>query len=253
VRRLLLLGSIVLALAAVLPSSGEAKSLLSFTGDRIGDFWLDQSAPGAITEVPDPAGSGETVFKFTVGDNDETGYSGNPRAELISPDLIGPGDELWARARFLFPRNFPRVPGWLNVLQGPFGDPGSGSPPFSIKVAGNALEWQRNETYQYDVPWAMRLPRGHWVNVLVHTRFADHGFVELWVDGRHVSFFSHSHWNPHRERPTTRLWMSTADDTNYGDHNAMYLQSYRKGGMFPSVTLFQGPLRIGPTRASVRG
>lgn len=243
----------MLALALAVSTSGEAKGVPSFSGTTVRAFWLDQGAPGAISEVPDPTGSGETVFKLTVDDDDETGYSGNPRAELISPDVIGPGDEIWARARFFFPRNFPRVPGWLNVLQGPFGDPGSGSPPFSIKVAGNRLEWQRNENYRFDVPWDIRLPRGRWVDVLVHTLFAERGFVELWVDGHQVTFFDHSEWNPRHERPTTRVWMRTADDTNYGDHNAFYLQNYREGGMFPSATLFHGPLYLGPTRASLGG
>jgi hypothetical protein len=45
--------------------------------------------------------------------------------------------------------------------------------------------------------------------------------------------------------------METMDSSNNAKPNSLYLQSYRKRGMFPSLTIYHGPLRIGTTRASV--
>jgi hypothetical protein len=236
-------------------AGGSPSSPPPFHGDRIGDFWVAQSAPGAIAEVRDPTGRRRTVFRFRVGDRDQTAPGEpNPRAELISPRAISGGDELWWSAEFLLPRRFPdRVPEWLNLVQGPYGKPWLGPPPWFVKVAGGRIVWQRNATYDWDVPWQMPLVRGRWVKLLVHARFARRGFVEMWVDGRRVTFFERSIWNPSNHRPTRRLRMRLKDRANYDGPNSIYLQSYRKRGMFPSVTVYHGPLRIGPTRASVSG
>ena len=229
---------------------------LSFLGDQIGDFAVAQSAPGAITEVPDPAGSGESVFKMTVSDND--GYpvtpTENPRAELISPFTIEAGDEFWWSAKFFLPEEFPSsTPNFVTLLQGPFGPPAAGTPPFHIEANSGVLKWQRNATYGWDIPWQMPEVRNQWVDVTVHTRFASNGFVELWIDGQQVTFFASSSYNPRHIAPTTRLEMATLDSSNNGGPQALFLQQYRKKGMYPSLTVFQGPLTIGTTREAVAG
>ena len=45
--------------------------------------------------------------------------------------------------------------------------------------------------------------------------------------------------------------MATRDRSNDEGANFTVIQSYRKAGMFDSVSLFQGPMAIGKTRASV--
>jgi hypothetical protein len=47
--------------------------------------------------------------------------------------------------------------------------------------------------------------------------------------------------------------MATMDASNSGSTNSVYLQSYRKVGMFSSLTSYEGPLTIGRTMASVGG
>jgi hypothetical protein len=225
-----------------------------FQALHLRDFWLNQSAPGAITEVPDPAGSGESVFKFTVGDNDMLNITPNPRGELLSPSTIKSGQEFWWSTKFFLPSEFPSsVPGWMNLMQGPYGSPFNGSPPFHIEVNGTHIQWARNATYGWDVPWQMPLVKNTWISILVHERFASDGFTEMWVNGAPVTFFSGSTYNPHKVAPTTQLQYQTMDSSNNGATNSLYLQSYRKKGMFPSVTSYEGPLRIGTTRTSVGG
>lgn len=247
------IGSTAAASARPLVASSSSSHPL-FNGARIDDFLLDQSAPGAITEVPDPTGSGQTVFKMTVADGDVYPITptDNPRAELLSPRKVHPGHQYWWSAKFLLPGDFPSsVPGWVTVLEGPYGAPADGTPPWHIEINRNHIQWSRNRSYDWDVPWRMPLVRDRWVRVLVHFRFARHGFVAMWVDGHRVTFFGRKTYNPGREPSTRRLRMMTMDSSNDGGVNSIAILSYRKAGMFPSLTIYQGPTKLGPTRASV--
>jgi hypothetical protein len=113
------------------------------------------------------------------------------------------------------------------------------------------LIWQRNDSYDYDIAWQMPLPRGRWVDVVMPQRFAADGFVEMWVDGRQVTFFESSSHNPNDEAPTQRLEMATVDHSNGGGANHAKIMQYRQAGMFDSATLYFGSLLLGKTRASV--
>jgi Polysaccharide lyase len=237
------------------PSSRDGSGLL-FRATHLRDFWVRQSAPGAITEAPDPAGSGETVFKLVVSDDDvyPVTPTENPRAEMLSPNTIEAGDEIWWSAKFFLPGDFPSsTPNFVTLLQGPYGPPWAGTPPFHIEVNGGVIKWQRNSTYGWDIPWQMPLVRGRWVNFMIHERFGADGWVEMWVDGQPITFFAGGTVNPSQIAPTQHLAMATMDSSNDGQPNSIYLQSYRKKGMFPSLTVYHGPLTIGTTRASVGG
>ena len=78
------------------PTPNPTSNLL-FKATHLNEFWLNQSAPGTVTEVPDPAGSGESVFQMTVNNKDVYPITPteNPRAELLSPETIKPGEEFW--------------------------------------------------------------------------------------------------------------------------------------------------------------
>jgi hypothetical protein len=235
------------------PSEGTPAGRL-FTGVKISDFALNQSAPGAITEVADPSGGTQKALQMTVANSDVYPLTptDNPRAQLLSPDLFEPGDEFWWHSKFFLPANFPdEVPGWMGVLEGPYGAPFDGAPPFSIQLHGHTMGWQRNSTYGYDIPWETPIVRDEWIDVLVHCRFGSAGFVELWINGEQITFFAHSPYNPRREKATTRLNMATEDSSNDGGTNFAVIQSYRQSGILDSVSLLQGPMLIGTTRASV--
>lgn len=239
--------------AARVPSSAPGELL--FEGRRIEDFF-NQSAPGAVSEVPDPAGVRPRALRLTVDDSDVAPVTPteDPRAQLGSPAVAAPGDEFWWSFSFFLPHSFPaQVPDWLLVAEGPYGRPWNGSPPVSVGIGGDEMGWQRNATYGYDVPWSQPFERGKWTDVLMHVRFAGDGFVEIWVDGEQVTFFGPDSVNPNDEPETTRLEMATRDASNDVGENFVILQNYREAGMFDSVTVFHGPTRVGTTRASVEG
>lgn len=229
---------------------------LLFDGAHLRDFAALEMAPRAITEVPDPLGSGDTVLKMTVDDDDVAPVTPteDPRAQALSPKMISEGDEFWLETEFLIPESFPpQVPGWLSLVS-IYGPPYSGSSPWQVGLGGREMSWQRNEQYGYDVPWRQPLIRGQWVKVLLHERFDSHGWVEMWIDGQPITFFARgSSYNPDHHSPTRRLQMATVDGSNDGGPNAAKIMQYREVGMFESATVYFGPLKIGTSRAAVSG
>jgi hypothetical protein len=229
------------------PPSTPAEAPI-FEGTEIGDFEEIQSAPMAITEVLDPLGSGEHVFKMTV-DNDDVAPvtpTENPRAQALSPDVVEAGDEFWLTTKFMIPTNYPAVTGWLSLLS-VYGAPYFGSSPWSIGVEGSKLSWMRNSTYHYDVPWEEPLRKGVWITVLTHERFATDGWVEMWIDGNQVTFFSG------KPAATQKLEMQTMDRSNNGGGNSVRIAQYREADMFETGTLYFGAVKLGESRESVAG
>jgi hypothetical protein len=238
---------------ATTPPSTNPGSELLFSGSRIRDFGLLQEAPNAITEVPDPLGSGESVLKMTVNDKDVAPITptDNPRAQALSPDIINQGQEFWLSTKFLIPSDFPTVPGWMSLVS-IYGAPFAGSSPWQVEVVGNNLQWARNASYGWDVPWQTPFARGQWTTILLHEKFASNGFVEMWVNGAPVNFFS-SGYNPSRHAATQHLEMKTVDSSNNGGANAAKIMQYRKAGMFQTASVYFGALKVGASRASVGG
>ncbi len=240
--------------AASPASESKSNPDVLFYGDSVSDFAMNQSAPGAVSEVADPAGSGQSVLKMSVANSDVAPVTptADPRAQLLSPSIINNGDEFWWSGKFFLPADFPdSVPGWLTVMEGPYGEPFDGTPPWHIEINDDHIQWTRNDTYDYDVPWQMPLVRNKWIDVVVHERFAADGWVEMWIDGQQITFFGPGSYNPRREASTTHLAMATRDRSNDEGANFTVIQSYRKAGMFSSVSLLQGPMAIGRTRAAV--
>lgn len=257
---LALTGSPFAAQARQVPDSTASASRggLLFNGDHIRDFDEILAAPHAITEVPDPLGGGETVLKMTVDDGDVAPITPteNPRAQAVSPSMIHAGDEFWLRTEFLIPESFPsQVPGWL-ALVSVYGPPHDGSSPWQIDLSGRHMLWERNEHYDFDTPWKQPLVRGKWVSVLLHERFDDDGWVEMWIDGRPITFFASGMSdsdNRNDHAPTRRLQMATADWSNDEGPNSARTGQYREEGMFETETIYFKALKIGTSRAAVGG
>lgn len=237
-------------------SSGKETPGVLFRGLRLRDYSI-QAAPGAVEEVPDPLGSGATVFRMTVNDDHVAPLTPteDPRAQLLSPEIIESGLEFWASTKILLPTDFPDPRSWprgswLQLLQ-IYGPPWKGSPPVSVGVDRSGLVWQRNSTYDWDVPWRMPLVKGRWVDVLLHERFSSDGFVELWIDGQQLTFFNGGEGNYNDLLPTSTLAMATMDRANGSSANSFFLQSYRERGFVGTLTTYHWPLIVGTSRAAI--
>lgn len=223
-----------------------------FVGQEVADYDRMEAAPGAITKVPDPAGSGELVFKFTVNDDDvyPVTPTEDPRAQLLSPDIIVEGAEFWLRAAFYLPADFPSgLPpgGWWALMELAYGPPYNEASPMPLTVKGNPglIGWQRNETHNFDAPWNMPLVKEQWIETLIRGLYSEEGWVEMWVNGGRVTFFDPGHpfvHNPNGIAPTQRLPTATRDKSNFEKPNSSRLASYRKAGMFEEATLYHKPL-----------
>ncbi|MBN9623050.1 MAG: heparin lyase I family protein [Actinobacteria bacterium] len=231
--------------------SGEGGTTF-FEGSKISDYAMLQEAPGAITEVPDPAGSGESVMKMTVSNNDVAPITptDNPRAQALSPNIIENGQEFWLQTKFFLPPELPSIPGWMGLVA-IYGAPFAGSGPWGVEIVENELRWQRNGNYQWDIPWNAPLEKGKWTTVLLHEKFASNGWVEMWINGEQITFFKTHRFNPLHEPETTRLQMQTMDSSNNGAPNAAKIMQYREAGMFSMASVYFGSLNLGTTRASV--
>lgn len=233
--------------------SSLAATDVLFNATKPSDYNLIQAAPGAVNQVPDPLGQMKgNVISLTVHDNDELNITPNPRAELLSKNIIQPGQEFWTSSNVMIPSNFPTIPadGWLS-LEEIFGQPFSGPSPWGVRVYGDQLQWSRNATYGYDVPFSMPLQKNHWYHVVTHEKFGTDGFIEEWIDGQQITFFANSPYNPHNVAPTTRLNMQTMDSTNNQEPNYIKISNYRKKGMFDVGTVYYGPLIVANTQAAV--
>jgi hypothetical protein len=222
------------------PPTTSSNSELLFSGSRIRDFALTQAAPGAITEVPDPLGSGEGVMKFTVQDQDVAPITPteNPRAQLVSPDLIRSGQEFWLQAKFMIPADMPTIPGWMSLVS-VYGAPYAGSSPWCIGIVGNNLA---------------PLQRGQWTTILLHERFASDGFVEMWVNGQPITFFAPgTSYSQTSRTATSHLGMKTMDSSNGGGLNSVRISQYREAGMFQTATVYWAGVKLGTSRAAVGG
>jgi hypothetical protein len=227
---------------------------LLFDGARIDDFGLIQAAPNAITEVPDPAGSDEQVLKLTVDDGDVAPITPteNPRAQALSPGVIHDGDDFWLETKFLLPKDLPEIPSWFGLVS-IYGAPFDGPSPWCIEINENEFRWQRNGNSDWDIPWRAPLIKGSWVTILTHERFAEDGFIEMWVNGEQITFFQPGNHNPDHHPQTTRLQMATMDSSNYAAPNAAKIMQYRKVGMFKTASVYFDHLKLGKTRAAVEG
>jgi hypothetical protein len=242
------------------PTQATAETF--FSGRTASDFEVDHSAPGAISEtrglVPATArvGGGSSVIAMTVNNADVYPITPteNPRAELVSPPIVKPGEEVWLHTRFMVPTDYPAVSegGWVSLVSF-YGAPFNGPSPWHLELCGERLQWQRNGDYSWDIPYEAPLVRGKWTDVLVHEKLSGEGFIEMWIDGQQIDFFTSGGFNPDHEAPTDRLEMATSDASNGAGANAAKIMQYRDAGMFETGTIYFEGLELGPTRASVGG
>jgi hypothetical protein len=245
------------------PSAGTAssKSNLIFAPTSLADYQEIQSRPGAFVETVDPLGSGKPCLQLTVLNTDGTPITPteDPRGHVITPALWYPNAGFWGSVELFFPNTFPAlVENKFFQCFEYFGLPFEGSAPFSIFLRKEEGEefycWQRNATYEFDMPWAYQalLRRGAWEKVLFRVVAEEGGWIELWWNGVQIEFFNPAFtFNPKGHERTKRLVMKTVDASNNKGSGHLYTGQYRKKGLFETATNFFTHPKIGLTKASV--
>jgi hypothetical protein len=218
-----------------------------------GDFkyglsnWPGRIHPERISIVDDPVlGSARKVAKFTVYDAD-VGPTSNPRAQLEAPANMSEGNEYWVGWSSLLPSDFPAVLapfGWV-TLESVYGPPFDGAGPISTRIqngsAGAEVRWQRNRTYDWDMPFRIALPRGRWVDYVWHVKMSSDpsvGFAEVYVN-------SGDGYEQQLLNGQSRLYMKTFDSSNGAGANNFRLANYRMEGMLDVLTVYHASPKVG--------
>lgn len=216
------------------------------------------------TEVSDPLGSGDTVFRMVTTDADIVLPNKNPETNLGTNFIFEPGGEYWIGSRFLIPSGFP-TSGlsvyWQQMME-VYGPSWHGPPNLSLSVTAwddpyiQFIKWGRNSLYNYDIPWCTPMVYDEWVNYLIHFKFASNGWVSLYINGQKINFFDPDgpvYYNPDGHARTTRLTTQVLQaGVNDGGDNLLLIQNYHKVG-FGTTTIYHGRTRVGNTRHSVGG
>jgi len=158
------------------------------------------------------------------------------------------GQVVWESWLMFFPPSFPYVSStqWLALWTPAYGAPFAGSPPIELIVSGSRLELGRNvhAAVPWQPAWSMTVPRSRWTRFTVQFKFAVHGWLALYVNGRAQSL------GEGLGSTARRLAIALIDPSNDGGPNASRIFVYYQQGAFPQVTVYYANFRIALTRAA---
>lgn len=246
-----LAGMLLAPAAPAVASTQRPDVFASHFADGFAEF-RHQNNPNRIDVVDDPVlGPARKVLRFRVGQGD-AGLTENPRAQLETPYDFEHGDDRYigfsVNLAHDFPTDLPRG-GWVTLGSMAYGPPYAGAGPIGLRVQNGAggrgaeLRWQRNDTYDFDIPWTgprVADVRGRWVDFVVRTRLHDDpdvGFVQLWMN-------TGSGWEAQKLAGRRRLRMRTYDDSNGRGRNNTRLALYYRRDIPGPLTVFHGPARV---------
>jgi hypothetical protein len=163
----------------------------------------------------------------------------NPRAQIVSPDLLEDGMDVWQGFSVAFPEDYPSIE--ENVIQQDHGPPYSGSPPVAVETEGEDLIVTVDGGEE--TIWRTPIEPNRWYRIVLHKVISpqdDGGIVELWVDGVRQTFTDGSQ--------TYETF--TAEQDGDGPMS-FYLANYRGRDTAEEVSVFFDDVRIGRTLMSV--
>ena len=203
-----------------------------------------------IRVVDDPVlGASRKVLRFRVRRTDR-GPTRNPRAQVETAYDFKHGQDRYFGFSVYFPNGFPtRLPSrsWVALGSQAYGPPYDGAGGMTLRVQetnGRAeLRWQRNETYDWDIPWRgpeLSDVRSRWIDFVQRIKLhrnARVGFVELWMN-------TGGGWKRQKLKGRDRLYMRTYDSANGGGANNSRLSLYYDRRIRGPLTIYHGPHRI---------
>lgn len=196
-----------------------------FYGDTIAAFGGPTFyIPEQVSEVVDPLGQRPgKVIKANL--HNETPPSEDARLQLASGFVIPKEEETWLLQRFMIPSAAeggpPAIakegPEFLQVMQ-MFAPPFEGVSTFAFKLADlngngkNWLEFRRRETYSFDCPWRREVITNHWYEFVAKIKVSQSsGYVEIWLDGEHLTFWKSGETSSPSTPDTTKLEYKTLE------------------------------------------
>jgi polysaccharide lyase-like protein len=213
------------------------------------------SPPSGVSVVRQPIPPGQRyAIRFTVSDASVNvncpilGSPGNPNAQVLSPNIFRPGDNVYVSFSLMLPPGFPRVPfehGSFFSLMEVYGEPFDGSPPFALLVTGRHLFLgTRVSADAWNSP---EIRYGQWMDFVLHVNFAtdDSGYVQLWYDSVQQRF---SNGSETLHEPT----LLPGVDWNGSSPDHLSLQQYRAA--FPplgTVVSYASGAEVGTSYSAV--
>jgi hypothetical protein len=191
------------------------------------------------TWPPPPQGIRAVRLIAYEGDVEPCTPTESPRAQIVSPEILEDGMEVWEGFSVAFPDDYPDID--ENMIQQDHGPPYSGSPPVAVETEGDSIVLTVNGGE--DTIWRTPLEPGKWYRFVFRKVLSpddDSGLVELWVNGVRQAFTDGSF--------TYKTF--TAEQDGDGPMS-FYLASYRGRGEAEQVSVFFDDARIGNSLAAV--
>jgi hypothetical protein len=241
--------------ALVRLSSSPTKGGVLFNGSTLSP-WVNQSAaPNRATVVKDPSGGRGTALKLTALNSDIAPLTptSNPRAQLLSPNVVSANVPFWESYEVYLPSKFPLSRTYANTpatysnfvqLGSPFyGAPWAGPPSTGLYIINGRFRWESNiyAPSGSRILWQMPAPRRRWLRVTWHIVPAVRGFAELYINDRpvHVRY---------RGVSQNGVDIPVIDATNYQGPWVSQLSVYYRHNQFPRLTIYFRDFRIAASR-----
>ncbi len=206
--RVIIFGSLLLAVMIVAPPASDAKIVKRLDFDT-GNFsqWTNQHALAYGAQiVRRPRHQGRYAARFAVRPGDDPIGASGERAEVLFKTGEREGVESWWKWSTRFPRNFRPIEGHMNTFTDWHHTGPSCHAPVQFLING----WEDPARLELRISagrfnpgtcetssgksWRIgHLRRGRWQTFVFHVRWSsdrDRGFVELWRDGRKVVPFT---------------------------------------------------------------
>ncbi len=211
--------------------------------------WFDQSATNSrIRRVMNPYGAGTALrFQAYNGDVFPLTPTTNPRAQLVAPLSVKPGDQFWESYEVYVPTSFPLAAtrhGWISLGSPAYAPPFAGTPSVELSIGGGDFRFQRNgyASHPWQIAWQTPLVLGRWVRFTWHVLLSRAGYVQLYMNNQPVELAGGT-------TPSTTLYMPVIDQTNYEGPWISQLALYYKHNLSPQLTLYFRDFRIAKTEA----
>lgn len=186
-----------------------------------------------VVDDPGPLGAARKVLRFEVHESDNQ-LTGDPRAQAETPELFREGDDIWIGYSTYFPASWPDrlPPGSDNFVTFAevYGPPFQGASPVKLSMRGGseALTFQRNDTYDWDLPWEEGpIQKNTWYDWVVREKLSrddDTGFVEIYRN-------TGAGWEAVPLFGQTRLYTRTLDASNSQGPQYHKIALYYAAGM----------------------